>query len=44
MGKNPNTFAKRQREVEKKQRAQDKRARRQARKEQPDRPSGVNGA
>jgi len=35
MGKNPNTFQKRQREFEKKRKAEDKRKRRQAQKDAP---------
>ncbi len=35
MGKNPNTFQKRQREMEKKRKAEDKRKRRQAQKNEP---------
>jgi len=35
MGKNPNTFQKRQREFEKKRKAEDKRKRRQAQKDMP---------
>ena len=35
MGKNPNTFQKRQREFEKKRKAEDKRKRRQAMKDAP---------
>ena len=36
MAKNPNTFEKRRREIEKKQRAEEKRKLRKARKDQPD--------
>lgn len=36
MAKNPNTFEKRRREIEKKQKAEDKRKRRKGRKDQPD--------
>jgi hypothetical protein len=42
MGKNPNTFQKRQREFEKKRKAEDKRKRRQAQKDAP--PSQVTPA
>jgi hypothetical protein len=35
MGKNPNTFQKRQREFDKKRKAEDKRKRRQAQKDAP---------
>jgi hypothetical protein len=35
MGKNPNTFQKRQREMDKKRKAEDKRKRRQAQKDAP---------
>jgi hypothetical protein len=36
VAKNPNTFEKRRREIEKKQRAEEKRKRRKGRKDQPD--------
>ena len=39
MGKNPNTFAKRQREMEKRRKAEDKRNRRRERKDLPDTPA-----
>ncbi|HUS39142.1 MAG: hypothetical protein WBF93_19240 [Pirellulales bacterium] len=38
MAKNQNTFAKRQREMEKKRKADDKRSRRQRKKDNPDSP------
>jgi hypothetical protein len=38
VAKNPNTFEKRRRELEKKQRAEEKRKRRKGRKDQPDQP------
>jgi len=38
VAKNPNTFEKRRREIEKKQRAEEKRKRRKTRKDQPDKP------
>ena len=45
MGKNPNTFQKRQREFEKKRKAEDKRKRKQALKNAPpDRTSAANPA
>ncbi len=39
MAKDQNTFAKRQREMEKKRKAEEKRERRRLRKEQPDEPA-----
>jgi len=42
MAKNQNTFAKRQREMEKKRKADEKRARRQRKKEQVDSPGDAD--